>query len=40
MTQSRQIILISTKIVTKVLRDGDYVEVNANKGMIKIIKTA
>lgn len=30
--------IIGTKIATKVLRDGDLVEVDANKGLIKIIK--
>ena len=27
--------IIGTKIATKVLKDGDYVEVNANKGIVK-----
>lgn len=30
--------VIGTKIATKVLKDGDVVEVDANKGIIKIIK--
>jgi phosphoenolpyruvate synthase/pyruvate phosphate dikinase len=30
--------IIGTKIATKVLKDGDRVEVDANKGMVKIIK--
>ncbi|MBU1036810.1 hypothetical protein KKF32_02090 [Patescibacteria group bacterium] len=30
--------VIGTKIVTKVLKDGDKVEVDANKGMVKVIK--
>jgi len=30
--------VIGTKIATKVLRDGDLVEVDANKGVIKIIR--
>ncbi len=30
--------IIGTKIATKVLQDGDLVEVDANKGIIKIIK--
>lgn len=30
--------IIGTKIATKVLRDGDFVEVDANKGVVKIIK--
>lgn len=30
--------IIGTKIATKVLRDGDYVEVDADKGIVKIIK--
>jgi len=31
--------VIGTKIAIKVLRDGDLVEVDANKGVIKIIKS-
>ena len=30
--------IIGTKIATKVLHDGDFVEVDANKGIVKIIK--
>jgi phosphoenolpyruvate synthase/pyruvate phosphate dikinase len=30
--------IIGTKIATKVLKDGDRVEVDANKGIVKIIK--
>lgn len=30
--------IISTKIATKVLKDGDLVEVDANQGIVKIIK--
>jgi len=30
--------IIGTKIATKVLKDGDLVEVDANKGIVKIIK--
>lgn len=30
--------IIGTKIATRVLKDGDLVEVNANKGVIRIIK--
>jgi len=30
--------IIGTKIATKVLKDGDEVEVNADKGIVKIIK--
>lgn len=30
--------VVGTKIATKVLRDGDLVEVDANKGVIKKIK--
>lgn len=30
--------IIGTKIATKVLKDGDMVEVDANKGIVKIIK--
>ncbi|MEK9156658.1 MAG: PEP-utilizing enzyme, partial [Patescibacteria group bacterium] len=29
--------IIGTKIATKVLKNGDYVEVDANKGMITIL---
>ena len=32
--------IIGTKIATKVLKDGDLVEVDANKGIVKIIKKA
>jgi len=32
--------IIGTKIATKVLKDGDYVEINATNGIIKIIKRA
>lgn len=32
--------IIGTKIATKVLRDGDLVEVDADKGVVKIIKRA
>lgn len=31
--------IIGTKIATKVLKDGDYVEVNANTGIITKLKT-
>ena len=31
--------IIGTKIATKVLKDGDLVEVNADKGVVKIIKS-
>ena len=30
--------IVGTKIATKVLKDGDLVEVDANKGAIKILK--
>jgi phosphoenolpyruvate synthase/pyruvate phosphate dikinase len=30
--------IIGTKIATKVLKDGDYVEVDANTGVVKILK--
>ena len=30
--------VIGTKIATQVLKDGDYVEVDANKGVVKILK--
>jgi phosphohistidine swiveling domain-containing protein len=32
--------VIGTKIATKVLRDGDWVEVKANHGIIKIVQTS
>ncbi len=32
--------IIGTKIVTKVLKDGDLVEVDADKGVVKIFKKA
>lgn len=32
--------IIGTKIATKVLKDGDLVEVDANKGAVKILKRA
>ena len=30
--------VVGTKIATEVLRDGDLVEVNANKGIVKKLK--
>jgi len=30
--------IIGTKIATKVLKDGDYVEVDADNGTVRIIK--
>jgi len=30
--------IVGTKIATAVLRDGDLVEVDANKGIVKILK--
>lgn len=30
--------IIGTKIATKVLKDGMYIEVDADKGVVKIIK--
>ena len=30
--------IVGTRIATRVLKDGDLVEVDANKGIIKIIK--
>ena len=30
--------VIGTKIATKVLKDGDLVEVDANKGIVNIVK--
>ena len=32
--------IVGTKIATKVLKNGDLVEVNANKGVVKILKRA
>lgn len=32
--------IIGTKIATQVLKDGDLVEVDANNGMVKILKRA
>jgi len=32
--------VIGTKIATKVLKDGDLVEVDADKGVVKIINKA
>jgi len=32
--------IIGTKIATKVLKDGDLVEVDADKGIVKILKKA
>ena len=32
--------IIETKIATQVFKDGDYVEVNANRGRVKILKRA
>lgn len=29
--------IIGTKVATKILKDGDLVEVNAEKGVVKII---
>ncbi len=31
--------IVGTKIATKVLKDGDWVEVDANKGIIRVIKS-
>jgi pyruvate,water dikinase len=30
--------VVGTKIATKILKDGDMVEVNADKGIVKVIK--
>jgi len=30
--------IIGTKIATKVLKDGDFVEVDADRGMVRILK--
>lgn len=35
--EMRKPCIVGTKVGTKVLKDGDYVEVDANKGIIKII---
>ncbi|PIR97389.1 MAG: hypothetical protein COT91_01625 [Candidatus Doudnabacteria bacterium CG10_big_fil_rev_8_21_14_0_10_41_10] len=32
--------IIGTKVATKVLKDGDLVEVDANKGIVRLVKTA
>jgi pyruvate,water dikinase len=32
--------VVGTKIATKILKDGDMVEVDANKGIVKIVKRA
>jgi pyruvate,water dikinase len=32
--------VIATKIATQILRDGDLVEVDADKGIVKILKKA
>ena len=32
--------IIGTKIVTKVLKDGDLVEVDANRGVVRVIRKA
>ena len=32
--------VVGTKIATKVLKDGDLVEVDANNGIVKILKRA
>jgi len=32
--------IIGTRIATKVLKDGDLVEVDAEKGVVKILKRA
>ncbi|MFA5878522.1 MAG: PEP-utilizing enzyme [Candidatus Staskawiczbacteria bacterium] len=30
--------IIGTRNATKILKDGDFVEVDANKGIVKILK--
>ncbi len=35
----KKVCIIGTKIATKVLKDGDMVEVDANKGIVKILNT-
>lgn len=30
--------IVGTKIATKILKDGDFVEVDANKGVVNILK--
>ena len=32
--------IVGTKIATKAIKDGDYIEVDADKGIVKIIKKA
>ena len=32
--------IVGTKIATQILKDGDWVEVDANKGVVKILKKA
>ncbi len=32
--------IVGTKIATKILKDGDEVEVDANAGMIRVLKRA
>ncbi|TSC78409.1 MAG: pyruvate, water dikinase [Parcubacteria group bacterium Gr01-1014_29] len=32
--------IVGTKIATKVLKDGDLVEVDANNGVVRIVKRA
>jgi pyruvate,water dikinase len=32
--------IIGTKVATKILKDGDFVEVDAEKGVVRVIKRA
>lgn len=36
--EMRKPCIISTKIAAKILKDGDFVEVDADKGVVKILK--
>jgi phosphoenolpyruvate synthase/pyruvate phosphate dikinase len=38
--ESRKPCVVGTKIATKVIKDGDFIEVDTNKGIIKIIRRA
>ena len=32
--------IIGTKVATEVLKDGDFVEVDANQGIVRVLKKA
>lgn len=36
----KKLCIIGTKIATQVLKDGDFIEVDANQGTVKILKTS